>query len=74
MALFAFDPGGALAEHSAKGTVTIEVIEGELLVTIGGDEMALRPGQLMVIAPKVRHAVSANAAAGFLLQVSLAGC
>ena len=71
VALFAFDPGGALSEHSANGTVTIEVLEGELLASVGGDELALRPGQLMVIAPGTKHAVTAKAAAGFLLQVSL---
>jgi len=71
IALFAFEPGAVLAEHSAKGTVTIEVIEGELLVTVGGEEIALLRGQLLVMAPGTKHAVAASVQAGFLLQVSL---
>lgn len=71
IALFAFDPGAALAEHSAKGTVTIEVIEGELLVTVGGEHAVLQRGQLLVLAPGTKHAVAASVPAGFLLQVSL---
>lgn len=72
IALFAFEPGALLAEHSAKGTVTIEAIEGELRITVGGgEEQVLQPGQLLVLAPGTRHAVAASVPAGFLLQVSL---
>ncbi len=71
IALFAFEPGGSLPEHSTNGTVTIEVIEGELRVTVGGDQKSLGSGQLLVLAPGTRHAVSARVQAGFLLQVSL---
>ncbi len=71
IALFAFEPGAVLAEHSANGTVTIEAIEGELLVGVGGEEEVLRPGQVLVMSPGTRHSVAARVQAGFLLQVSL---
>jgi quercetin dioxygenase-like cupin family protein len=74
VALFALDAGAGLAEHSAGGTVTVQVLEGELEVTVSGRKHALRTGTLLAMAPGIRHDVRAAAAApaAFLLQVSLA--
>lgn len=72
VALFALDAGARLAEHAAAGTVTIQVIEGELEVTASGQTHALRTGTLLAMAPGVRHDVRAAVPAAFLLQVSLA--
>ena len=71
IALFALDAGAELREHSTSGTITIEPIEGDLIVTVEGDERPLRAGQLLVLAPDTPHAVRAVTTAAFVLQISL---
>lgn len=71
VALFVLDDGAMLAEHAAAGTVTVQAIEGEIDVSVGGAGNRLRPGTLLVMAPGVRHGVRAASRAIFLLQVSL---
>lgn len=73
MALFVFDAGATLAEHAAGGMVSVQPIEGELAMNVAGRERRLRPGQVLMMSPGVRHDVRAISAAAFLLQVSLAG-
>ncbi len=72
IALFSLDEGASLPEHAANGAVTVQPIEGELEVTVDGATSVLTPGQLLAMAPKVRHAVRARVPAAFLLQVSVA--
>ena len=38
VALFVLDAGANLAEHAADGTVTVEVIQGDLEVTASGEK------------------------------------
>lgn len=72
IALFLFDAGATLAEHSTAGMVSVEPIEGELALNVAGEERRLRPGNVLVMSPGVRHDVRAVSASVFLLQVSLA--
>ena len=71
IALFVMDAGASLPEHSTAGTVTILVIDGELTVTMAGEQRDLRAGRLLIISPGVRHDVRATSDAVFVLQVSL---
>lgn len=73
VALFKFDRGGKLADHSAKGEVMIQSLEGRLkLTTDGVDEgTRLEPGRVTFIAPNVVHAVEAETDALMLLTVAL---
>lgn len=73
IALFALDAGGSLPDHEAAGTVTVQVVEGEIVVAVHEARHRLRRDQLLVLAPGVRHSVLAEHAAAFLLHVSLAG-
>lgn len=72
IALFAFDAGASLPEHRTAGTVTIQPVEGEIAVMADGRSHRLCVGQVLVLAPAVRHDVRAERSASFLLQVSLA--
>ena len=72
IALFALDAGAGLPEHQAAGTVSIQMVEGAMVITIDGQARTLGLGQVMVLAPNLRHAVHADAPAAFLLQISLA--
>jgi len=71
IALFVMEEGAEMREHATDGTVTIQAVEGDLVVTAAGADKHLRPGGLLVLAGGVRHAVRAETEAVFLLQVSL---
>lgn len=71
IALFVMEAGAMLPEHAAAGTVSIQVIEGELSLDLAGRDQALRPGQVLVLQPGTRHDVRATTSAVFLLQISL---
>lgn len=71
IALFVMEKGGSIRDHSADGTVTIQPVEGELVVAVDGEDKHLKTGHMLVIAPGVRHEVRASEEAAFVLQVSL---
>lgn len=71
IALFVMEKDGSIGDHSAAGTVTIQPVEGELVVTVDGENKTLKSGHMLVIAPGVRHEVRATEEAVFVLQVSL---
>ena len=67
--LFAFETGGHLREHQTDGHVTIHVLVGQLTVTADGTTHTLGSGQLLALAPNVRHGVVASQASEMLLTV-----
>ena len=71
--IFAFEPGGELADHAAHGLVTIHVLEGRLAVQADGRDHELRAGYILVLTPDVRHNVRALEASAMLLTVHLEG-
>jgi quercetin dioxygenase-like cupin family protein len=70
-ALFAFEPGSELADHAAKGLVTIHALEGCLKVQAADEAYELNPGMMVVLSPNVRHSVHADEASAMLLTVHL---
>ena len=70
-ALFSFEKGGTLPEHSAVGTVFIQVVEGTLTVNVEGNPQRVEAGQLLVLAPDIPHDVVAEVPSIMLLTVSL---
>jgi len=69
--LFAFAAGGHLDRHSARGLVTIHVLEGRLSVAVDGVDRELKAGELLVLDPDVPHDVRAAEPAAMLLTVHL---
>jgi quercetin dioxygenase-like cupin family protein len=68
--LFLFEAGGHLKEHRAEGSVTIQVLEGTLVVGAGGGQHELGQGRMVALAPGTMHAVQAPEPATMLLTVS----
>ena len=64
-------PGGTIAEHRADGPITVQPLEGRLRFSAGGREHDVGPGDLLAVAPGVRHSVSSATGAAFLLTLSL---
>ncbi|MDQ2807593.1 MAG: AraC family ligand binding domain-containing protein [Chloroflexota bacterium] len=69
--LFAFEPGGVLADHQAHGAVTIHLIEGAVTVQAAAQTYELTPATLVTLAPDVPHSVTATQASTLLVMVAL---
>lgn len=57
--LFAFDEGQRLSEHTAPFDALVHVIEGSLLLTIGGEEVRPGSGEIVRMPAGVPHALDA---------------
>jgi quercetin dioxygenase-like cupin family protein len=71
LVLFDFIAGGVLADHEADGYVTIHTVAGELEVATSETIHQLPAGALLVLAPGVRHDVTARVTSQMLLTVHL---
>jgi quercetin dioxygenase-like cupin family protein len=65
--LFAFDAGQELSEHTAPFDALVMVLEGELKLTIGGQEVEASPNTVVLMPAEVPHAVYATAPSRMLL-------
>lgn len=59
LTLFAFDRGRELSEHSAPFDACLNVVEGEAPLTIGGEEVAAKSGEIVSMPADIPHAVGA---------------
>lgn len=59
-----------LEEHVAPGAISVQLLEGSVSFTADGTPHALRPGDLLTLAPGRPHAVRAEEASVFLLTLA----
>lgn len=59
LTLFAFDAGQGLSEHSAPFDAIVQVIDGEVELTIGGETVGANAGQVVIMPANVPHALKA---------------
>lgn len=71
VALFHFSQGASLPQHIAHGTVSIHVLQGKMTVNAEGQRHTLVAGQILVIAPEVKHDLVAEEESHMLLTVHL---
>lgn len=71
VALFLFERGAQMPQHVAEGVVTVHVLEGCLKMVVEGKSQTIAAGQLLVMAPGVRHDVFAQEPTRMLLTVCL---
>ena len=71
VALFHFSQGATMPEHLARGTVSIHVLEGQMSVRTAEQQHSLRAGQILVLAPNVKHDLHADQECQMLLTVHL---
>ena len=69
LTIVGLSPGGAIHEHEAAGPITIQVLEGELELSAGGETRAHRAGAVIALDQRVRHAVSSARGGLFLLTL-----
>jgi len=65
--LFAFDEGQELSEHASPYEVFLEVLEGSLVVTVGGTRVRAAPGTVVRIPANSPHAIESPARSKMLL-------
>jgi quercetin dioxygenase-like cupin family protein len=58
--LFAFDAGQGLSEHSAPFDAVVQIVDGEAELVIGGNELHVTSGQMVIMPANVPHAVRAR--------------
>ena len=65
--LFAFDKGEGLSEHAAPYDAFVEVIEGNLAITISGTLFSLEKGDTIIMPANEPHALKATSPVKMLL-------
>jgi small redox-active disulfide protein 2 len=59
LTLFAFDEGEGLSTHTAPGDAMVQILDGEAVINIGGKEMTVSKGQVVVMPADIPHSVTA---------------
>src|SRR5271163_1048175 len=59
-----------MKEHHADGTISIQVLKGQLRVSVNGKPHDLPSGSLFTLGASIRHDVEANGDSVFLLTIS----
>jgi quercetin dioxygenase-like cupin family protein len=65
--LFAFDVGQELSEHTTPYDALVVVLEGTLMLNIGGTPVRALPGTVVRIPANVQHAVESHERSKMLL-------
>ncbi len=58
--LFAFDKGQKLNEHTAPYDAVVQVLDGFARLTIGGKDVRVLAGEIIIMPANVPHAVTAE--------------
>jgi quercetin dioxygenase-like cupin family protein len=67
--LFAFAEGQGLTEHSTPHEAILLILEGEVLVTIGGREHTVGSGEILHLPPSIPHALEGRGPFKMLLTI-----
>ena len=70
--ILGFRAGAALHEHHADGPVSIQLLAGDVTVSVGDQARPLRPGNALVLGASMMHSVEAKADSVVLLTIALA--
>jgi quercetin dioxygenase-like cupin family protein len=58
--LFSFDEGQGLSEHFAPFDALLQVIDGEMVLTVDGSAHTIKTGECFIIPSGARHSVTAH--------------
>jgi len=68
--LMSLSLGKAIAEHTNPRNATVNVIEGQGLFTVAGEEISLESGMFIFIPANTPHAIQSSTELTFLLTLS----
>lgn len=60
LTVFSFDTGQGLSEHTSPYDATVQILEGEAQITIGGETATAKTGELIIMPAGVPHALRAE--------------
>lgn len=60
LTLFSFDAGQGLSEHTSPYDATVQIIDGEAEITIGGKQVIAKAGDLVIMPANVPHELRAK--------------
>ena len=58
--IFAFDAGQKLSEHTSPYDAVVQILDGKASLTIGGEDIEISAGQIIIMPSNVPHAVTAK--------------
>jgi quercetin dioxygenase-like cupin family protein len=58
---------GQINDHQASGPITVHVLTGSMVFRVPDGEHALTAGDLLSLAPNIRHSIVSEAGVAFLL-------
>ncbi|MDD9305099.1 MAG: cupin domain-containing protein [Desulfobacter sp.] len=67
--LFAFDKGEEISAHTSPGDAMVQILDGSAAITIDGDSLEAKAGQVVVMPANVPHSVYAATRFKMLLTV-----
>lgn len=67
--LFAFDEGQGLSEHTAPFDALVEVLDGEVQMTIAGKNVSFKAGEITIMPANKPHALAAKTKFKMLLTM-----
>ena len=68
--LITMEPESRMKEHHADGTLSVQVLQGEIRFSIQGKSHQLREGSLLTLSASIPHEVEAIQDSAFLLTIS----
>jgi quercetin dioxygenase-like cupin family protein len=60
LTLFAFDAGQGLSEHTSPYDAVVQILDGQAMITIDGQDIEVNTGQLIVMPANIPHALAAK--------------
>ena len=70
LVMMAMEGGDAVREHSTPGATSVQVIRGHTTLIANGQSVSLRPGELLLFQPGVRHDIRAEEQSVVLLTIT----
>jgi quercetin dioxygenase-like cupin family protein len=68
--LMAMESGDVIREHKTTGSTTVQAVRGHVTLTSGGKPIDLRPGELVLFQPNIRHDLRAEEQSVVLLTIT----
>jgi quercetin dioxygenase-like cupin family protein len=69
--LFCLAKGTDISEHTSSKNAIVQVLEGEGMLTLNGEEIRLEPGVFVFMAANAPHGLKAESNLAFLLTLSM---
>ncbi len=69
--LFCLAEGTDISEHTSSRNATVQVLEGQGILTLNGEDIRLEPGIFVLMVANAPHALKAESNLAFLLTLSL---